>query len=78
MTKMKFKCIYNGGSDIRLTVGKLYEVLNRVDIGTVDESITIIDDVDDESIYYINDWFINATEEIRNEKIEKILNRKDP
>lgn len=72
-------CRYNGNSKgIRLTVGKLYEVLeyfNSINYGT---TILIKDNSGDEMNYsMIGDnniaWFEDATAEIREEKLNKIL-----
>lgn len=80
---MKFKCVYTPGGSRRLSIGKIYDVSIIKNKGTVDEKITIVDNVGDEATYYIIGadsiiWFIDAIEEIREEKLNKILNKKDP
>ncbi len=78
----KFRCLYDGGGDRRLTIGKIYDVSHNGEVDTDGEYITIIDNVGDETTYYIythdpyNIWFINI-EKDRDKKIEKILKKYD-
>lgn len=76
---MKYvRCIYNNKSHIRLTINKIYEVVNVFQIGDQIISILIIDNKGDESAYFIknNDivWFEDATAYIRDNKINELLN----
>jgi hypothetical protein len=79
---MKFKCVYDGCGTRRLTLGKIYDVSYNGDVGTEEEYIILIDNVGDEATYYVHDkdgdkiWFINI-EEIRNDKLNKILNKNE-
>ena len=51
---MKYvRCIYNHNSHIRLTINKIYEVINIFQIGNQIISIQIIDNKGDESAYFI-------------------------
>ena len=63
--KMKYaRCIYNHNSHIRLTINKIYEVINIFQIGNQIISILIIDNKGDESSYFMNSdivWFEDAT-----------------
>ena len=82
---MKYvKCVYDGvsGGGIRLTIGKIYEVLHEVVLPsnelTNDSPIIEIQDNIGDIISYsmYNDklqWFIDATPEIREQKINSIL-----
>lgn len=85
---MKYvKCVYDGYSNtgnlgIRLTVDKIYEVLdyhiNKFNLWQhQDVIITIIDNLGDEACYSIsnkdNIWFIDADSIVRDDKINKIL-----
>lgn len=76
---MKYaRCIYNNKSHIRLTINKIYEVINIFQIDNQIISIQIIDNKGDESSYFIknNDivWFEDATAYIRDNKINNLLN----
>lgn len=85
---MKYvRCIYNNKSHIRLTINKIYEVINVFQIGNQIISILIIDNKGDESSYFIknNDivWFEDATAyivlrtlvyRVRDNKINNLLN----
>lgn len=76
---MKYvRCINNNNSHIRLTINKIYEVINVFQIGNQIISIQIIDNKGDESAYFIknNDivWFEDATAYIRDNKINELLN----
>ncbi len=76
---MKYvRCIYNNNSHIRLTINKIYEVINLFQIDNQILSIQIIDNKGDESAYFIknNDivWFEDATAYIRDNKINELLN----
>lgn len=76
---MKYvRCIYNNKSHIRLTINKIYEVINVFQIGNQIISIQIIDNKGDESSYFINNndivWFEDATAYIRDNKINELLN----
>lgn len=85
---MKYvRCIYNNKSHIRLTINKIYEVINVFQIGNQIISIQIIDNKGDESSYFIknNDivWFEDATAyivlrtlvyRVRDNKINNLLN----
>ena len=76
---MKYaRCIYNHNSHIRLTINKIYEVINIFQIDNQIISIQIIDNKGDESSYFIknNDivWFEDATSYIRDNKINELLN----
>lgn len=79
------KCIYNGSGDGNfnsLTVGKIYKVVNynppKWDSILFEESVDIINDKNELINLYIIDahcrWFEDATAEIRNNKIDEILN----
>jgi len=83
---MKYvKCVYDGvsGGGIRLTIGKIYEVLALHEVLpsnelTHDSPIIEIQDNMGDIISYsmYNDklqWFIDATPEIREQKINSIL-----
>jgi len=76
---MKYaRCINNNKSHIRLTINKIYEVINLFQIDNQILSIQIIDNKGDESAYFIknNDivWFEDATAYIRDNKINELLN----
>lgn len=72
----KYKCIYNGslvgGSMRRLTIGKVYDSIDKFNNG-----IHIIDDCQTPSFYFLSDddgqWFIEVTQEYRNDIIDEIL-----
>ena len=81
---MKYvKCVYDGVSSggIRLTIGKIYEVLvfqeAKVEEHKYSPIIEIEDNIGDIISYSMyNDtleWFIDATPEIREQKINSIL-----
>lgn len=81
---MKYvKCVYDGGATIRLTIGKIYEVLKFSDNG-YSPVIKIEDNTGDIVSYSmynqnvtdqhkLHHWFIDATPEIREQKINSIL-----
>lgn len=76
---MKYvRCIYNNNSHIRLTINKIYEVINEVKINNQVIFIQIIDNKGDESSYFIKNknivWFEDATAYIRDNKINNLLN----
>ena len=64
---MKIKCIKNYGYN-RLTINKIYEVIRIYQ----DEDYEIIDDNGVENWYH-KEWF-KPLSELRNEKIDKLLN----
>lgn len=69
---MKYvKCLYvEVGS--RLTLNKIYEVFNHIVIGD-DSYVEIIDNIGDKSTYLVNeDWFEDASSEIRNSKLNDL------
>ena len=79
-------CVYDGGATIRLTIGKIYEVLEFKDIGFNNKYSPVIEiedntgDIASYSMYSTigfddvkHDWFIDATPEIRDQKINSIL-----
>ena len=93
-------CVYDGGATIRLTIGKIYEVLEFKSIGFDNKYSPVIEiedntgDIVSYSMYAIineqsaisisldstigfddvkHDWFIDATPEIREQKINSIL-----
>lgn len=73
----KVICVYNGISkgkkSIRLTIGKIYDVINIVDD---DGIITIIDNVGDEITYYLTSfgttWFEDASPYLREDKFNEL------
>jgi len=81
---MKYvKCVYDGGATIRLTIGKIYEVLKFSDNG-YSPVIKIEDNTGDIVSYSmynqdvtdqhkLHHWFIDAIPEIREQKINSIL-----
>lgn len=73
------KCIYNtiylqnhNVQSNRLTVGKIYEVL-EYNYSKYNESIIVINDKHERSLYYTIGWFEDATSEVRDNKLNKIL-----
>ena len=81
---MKYvKCVYDGvsGGGIRLTIGKIYEVLvfqeAEVEEHKYSPIIEIEDNIGDIASYSMyNDthqWCIDATSEVREQKINSIL-----
>lgn len=85
---MKYvRCIYNNKSHIRLTINKIYEVINVFQIGNQIISIQIIDNKGDESSYFIKNNDIVRFEDatayivlrtlvyrVRDNKINELLN----
>jgi hypothetical protein len=82
---MKYvRCVYDGFNgeysaiSIRLTIGKIYEVL-EINYNKDGISIHILDNLNTKACYYIvcsvdsKNWFVDATSELREEKINKIL-----
>ena len=72
------KCIYNDGdnhftSTHYLTIGKIYEVLIHSGVDTHLENIKVIRDNGEEHMFFIMDWFEDATKEVRDMKIKQIL-----
>lgn len=73
----KVICVYNGmpkdKKSIRLTIGKIYDVINIVDD---DGIITIIDNVGDETTYYLTafetTWFEDASPYLREDKFNEL------
>ena len=63
---MKVKCIYNGNLP-SLTIDKTYDAISEHD-----KCYYIINDKGKED-YYWRDWFKPAVAEMRNEKINKLL-----
>lgn len=80
---MKYvKCVYDGGGGIRLTIGKIYEVLefqqSEFEQYKFNSPIIEIKDNTGDIVSYsmyndTNQWFIDATPEIRDQKINSIL-----
>ncbi len=83
---MKYvKCVYDGcDGDVsrRLCIGRIYKVVNIIDStdynGLYSPIVNIIDDLGDDSSYIMTTsekkiWFIDATSDIREEKLNKIL-----
>ena len=84
---MKYvKCVYDGGATIRLTIGKIYEVLKFSDNGyspvikiedntgdIVSYSMYNQDVTDPIKVNQLHHWFIDAIPEIREQKINSIL-----
>ena len=71
------KCNYTSGS-VPLTKGKIYDVINFVEDIIGDSSwVRIVDDNGEPAFYYLNHtdgtWFVDATADIREEKLNKIL-----
>lgn len=85
---MKYvRCIYNNKSHIRLTINKIYEVINVFQIGNQIISILIIDNKGDESSYFVKNNDIVRFEDatayivlrtlvyrVRDNKINELLN----
>jgi hypothetical protein len=77
---MKYvKCLYNGGSSNRLTIGKIYEVFATFPINSTElimELIEVKDNLGDLSTYYLKDddgtWFEDATKYIREDKLNEL------
>lgn len=74
----KVICVYNGFpkgvKTARLTIGKIYDVLDIYN----DVIITIIDDVGDEVKYHLTSpidriWFEDAIPYLREERLNKLL-----
>jgi hypothetical protein len=78
---------FNGESfaiSLRLTIGKIYEVL-EINYNKDGISIHILDNLNTKASYYMSvnfvylnkfdtkHWFVDATSELREEKINKIL-----
>jgi len=74
---MKVICVYNNQTDseesIRLTKGKIYDVVEKIG----NDLVFIIDDIGDIVSYFIKIddvvWFEDATAYIREEKLNKLL-----
>ena len=64
---MKIKCINNKGY-LYITIGKTYEVVSIY----ADGDYIIINDIGIEDCYY-EKWFKPAVSEMRNDKIDKLL-----
>jgi hypothetical protein len=86
---MKYvRCVHDGFDSntdyrsVRLTIGKIYEVL-EINYNKDGISIHILDNLNTKVSYYISvnfaslnkseHWFVDATSELREEKINKIL-----
>lgn len=74
------KCIYDSGGLDGVTVGKIYEVLSFKDgiiIDGMENLIIIIDDLGKKNSWFMNsvdyNWFEDATAEVRNNNINKVL-----
>jgi hypothetical protein len=80
---MYVKCVYDGcDGDVsrRLCIGRIYKVLNITDStdNGLSPIVNIIDDLGHDSSYIMTGsegkiWFIDATSDIREEKLNKIL-----
>jgi hypothetical protein len=70
---MKYvKCVYSVVGS-RLTLDKIYEVLDYY-VHNECEFVEIIDNTGDKAIYSVDkDWFIDATADIRNDKLIELL-----
>ena len=74
---MKVMCVYNSCED--LTIGKIYDVIHleksRI-LPRMLHSILIINDKDEQQLYYIEDnkrvWFEDATPYIRDNKLNEL------
>lgn len=71
------KCIYRGSFE-SLTIGKIYEVLEN-NYGNSKHTIKIIKDDGIIEYFFTDDrdglWFIDATSEIRDNKLNLLLNK---
>lgn len=79
---MKFRCVYNNNSDVRLTIGKLYDaIIDEYSKELYDKHgiIYIIDNLGDKVSYFIKSdsevWFENNIAEERDKKINKLINK---
>lgn len=73
----KVICIYDGIADdddlsIRLTVGKIYDVVEISYIHHDSIFITIEDNIGDKATYLMNGWFKDAKPYLREEKLGQL------
>lgn len=79
---MRFKCVYNTGSDIRLTIGKVYDCIitdHSKELYDKQGLILITDNLGDKLYYYIKGgdrvWFENTIAEDRDIKINNLIKK---